>query len=40
MAKRAASEGHNPRTSEKIEIPAAKRPKFSAGKALKEAVNR
>ena len=40
VAKRAASEGRNPRTGEKIKIPAAKRPKFSAGKALKEAVNR
>lgn len=40
VAKRNASEGRNPRTGEKIEIPAAKRPRFSAGKALKEAVNR
>ena len=40
VAKRAASEGRNPRTGEKIKIPASKRPKFSAGKALKQAVNR
>jgi DNA-binding protein HU-beta len=40
VANRAASEGRNPRTGEKIQIPASKRPKFSAGKALKEAVNR
>ncbi len=39
VAKRAASEGRNPRTGEKIKIPASKRPKFSAGKALKDAVN-
>lgn len=40
VAKRNASEGRNPRTGERIAIPAAKRPRFSAGKALKEAVNR
>src|SRR6185437_12224614 len=36
--KRAASEGRNPRTGEKIQIPASKLPKFRAGKGLKEAV--
>ena len=40
VAKRAASMGRNPRTGEPIKIAAAKRPKFSAGKALKDAVNR
>jgi DNA-binding protein HU-beta len=40
VAKRAASEGRNPRTGEKINIPASQRPKFTAGKALKDAVNR
>ena len=40
VAKRAASEGRNPRTGEKIQIPASQRPKFTAGKALKDAVNR
>ncbi len=39
VAKRAASEGRNPRTGETIKIPASKRPKFSAGKALKDLVN-
>ena len=40
VAKRAASEGRNPRTGEKIKIPASKQPKFKAGKALKDAVNK
>lgn len=31
--------GHNPKTKEEIVIPASKVPKFSAGKALKDAVN-
>lgn len=39
VTNRAASQGRNPRTGEKIEIPASKRPKFSAGKGLKDAVN-
>jgi DNA-binding protein HU-beta len=39
VAKRRASEGRNPRTGEKIKIPASKQPKFKAGKALKDAVN-
>jgi DNA-binding protein HU-beta len=38
VTKRAASEGRNPRTGEKIQIPASKLPKFRAGKGLKEAV--
>ncbi|NKB21999.1 MAG: DNA-binding protein HU [Alphaproteobacteria bacterium] len=36
---RKASEGRNPRTGEKIQIPASNQPKFRAGKVLKEAVN-
>ena len=36
---RRATEGRNPRTGEKIHIPASKQPKFKAGKVLKEAVN-
>jgi DNA-binding protein HU-beta len=36
---RAARTGQNPQTGEKINIPAAKSPKFKAGKALKDAVN-
>ncbi|MGP1395859.1 MAG: HU family DNA-binding protein [Inquilinaceae bacterium] len=39
VASRAASEGRNPRTGEKIHIPASKQPKFKAGKGLKDAVN-
>ena len=39
VANRAASEGRNPRTGEKIHIPASKQPKFKAGKGLKDAVN-
>jgi DNA-binding protein HU-beta len=39
VARRKASEGRNPRTGEKIQIPASNQPKFKAGKALKEAVN-
>jgi DNA-binding protein HU-beta len=35
---RAATEGRNPRTGQKIKIPAARVPKFRAGKLLKEAV--
>ena len=36
---RKATVGRNPRTGESIQIPASKRPKFSVGKALKDAVN-
>jgi len=32
-------EGRNPRTGEKITIPASKRPKFRSGKQLVDAVN-
>ena len=39
VSKRAASEGRNPRTGEKIHIAASKQPKFKAGKGLKDAVN-
>jgi len=37
---RRASQGRNPRTGERIMIPASVQPKFRAGKGLKEAVNR
>lgn len=37
-AKVAARSGRNPKTGEQIRIPASVRPKFKAGKALKEAV--
>jgi len=36
---RAARTGQNPQTGEKIQIAAARVPKFKAGKALKDAVN-
>jgi DNA-binding protein HU-beta len=38
ISKRAAREGINPRTGEKIHISASTKPKFRAAKALKEAV--
>ncbi|MCR5254745.1 MAG: HU family DNA-binding protein [Acetatifactor sp.] len=39
VSNRAARTGKNPRTNEKITIPASKAPKFKAGKALKDALN-
>ena len=36
---RAAREGRNPRTGETIKIPASKSVSFSAGSALKDAIN-
>lgn len=39
VTKRAASQGRNPRTGEPLNIPASKRPKFTPGKGLKDAVN-
>lgn len=39
VSSRAASVGRNPRTGEPINIPASKRPKFTAGKGLKDALN-
>ena len=38
ISNRAAREGINPQTKAKIQIPAMKVPKFTAGKALKESV--
>ena len=38
--KRAARTGKNPQTGAEIKIPAATVPKFKAGKALKDAVNK
>ena len=40
VKERAAREGINPRTKEKIEIPASKLPVFKAGRALKETVSK
>lgn len=37
-SERAAREGKNPKTGEKIQIPAATVPKFSAGAAFKQRV--
>ena len=39
VSERAAREGRNPLTGEKITIAASKNPKFKAGKALKDMVN-
>ena len=39
VKRRNARTGRNPRTGEEIKIKAAHVPKFSAGKALKDAVN-
>jgi DNA-binding protein HU-beta len=38
VSKRAERTGINPQTKEKIQIPAMNIPKFTAGKALKEAI--
>lgn len=38
VVKRKARKGRNPRTGAVITIPAAKGPKFTSGKALKDAV--
>jgi len=38
VVKRKARKGRNPRTGDVITIPAAKVPKFTSGKALKDAV--
>ncbi|WP_269062382.1 HU family DNA-binding protein [Teretinema zuelzerae] len=40
VGKRAARTGRNPQTGEEIKIKAAKTPKFKAGKALKDLVNK
>ena len=38
VSNRKARTGRNPQTGQEIRIPASKTPKFTAGKALKEAV--
>ena len=38
VSQRAERKGRNPRTGEELLIPASRAPKFSAGKALKDAV--
>lgn len=40
VKERAERVGRNPKTKEKITIPASKYPAFSASKSLKEAVNK
>ena len=40
VSKRGARTGRNPQTGETISIKASKAPKFSAGKSLKDAVNK
>jgi DNA-binding protein HU-beta len=40
VSKRKARKGRNPRTGQVINIPAAKTPKFTAGKALKDALKK
>ena len=39
ISHRKATTGRNPQTGAEIQIPASNQPKFSAGKALKTAVN-
>src|SRR5436853_7503866 len=39
VSQRRAREGRNPRTNEKITIPASKNVRFKAGKDLRDAVN-
>lgn len=40
VSDRAAREGRNPQTGATMQIPASKAPRFKAGKALKDAVNK
>ncbi|MBE5908207.1 MAG: HU family DNA-binding protein [Lachnospiraceae bacterium] len=40
VSKRAARTGRNPQTGKEMKIAASKAPKFKAGKALKDAVNK
>jgi DNA-binding protein HU-beta len=39
VSDRSAREGRNPATGERIQIPASKVPRFTAGASLKKAVN-
>ena len=40
VSERAAREGRNPQTGETMKIEASKAPKFKAGKALKDLINK
>ena len=39
VVKRAARDGRDPRTGAAVKVKASKRPRFSAGKGLKDALN-
>lgn len=39
VADRAAGEARNPRTGERVKVPASRAPKFRAGAGLKDALN-
>ncbi len=40
VSERGAREGRNPQTGDSIQIAASKAPRFKAGKALKDAINK
>ena len=40
VIKRAARKGRNPQTGEEMKVPASRAPKFKAGQALKDVVNK
>ena len=40
VSERAARTGRNPQTGDEMNIPASKAPRFKAGKALKDTVNK
>ncbi len=40
VVRRAARDGRDPRTGAPVKVRASKRPRFAAGKGLKEAINR
>ncbi len=40
VSERAARTGRNPQTGKEMKIPASKAPRFKAGKALKDTVNK
>jgi DNA-binding protein HU-beta len=40
VSERAARTGRNPQTGKEMKIPASKAPRFKAGKALKDSVNK
>ena len=40
VVKRAAREGRDPRNGDPVKVKSSRRPRFAAGKALKDALNR